>query len=256
MVNAVEAPTLVLLHGIGGGGRIWEGLAARLAAHGFSTLALDLPGYGERPAVAALSFAELAADVEAAIDTRDLVRPVLVGHSLGGMVAQTLLRRRPKGYSAAVLACTSPAFGNADGAVQARFLAARLGPLDAGGSMAALAPDLVEAMWGESPDRAGRARAIAVMSTVPPQTYRAAIRCLVTFDERANLPHIGVPILCLAGDRDPNAPSPMMQRMAGKIPGARFACLTGVGHLANLEAPDAFAEAIVDFLHALPRPSV
>jgi pimeloyl-ACP methyl ester carboxylesterase len=256
MAEAEDNPTVVLLHGIGGGLRIWEGLVARLTAHGFATLALDLPGYGQRPAVTTLSFAQLAADVEAAIDNRALVHPVLVGHSFGGMIAQTLLRRRPRGYRAAVLACTSAAFGNADGALQARFLAARLGPLDAGGPMAELAPGLIDAMWGENTDRAGRALAIAVMSAVAPQTYRAAVRCLVTFDERANLPCIGVPTLCLAGDRDPNAPSPMMQRMAARIPGARFACLQGVGHLANLEAPEAFAEAIVDFLRALPRASV
>src|SRR6266849_5164902 len=51
----------------------------------------------------------------AAIDSRGLKRPVLVGHSMGGMIAQTMLRRRPDAYSAVVLACTSPAFGNADG---------------------------------------------------------------------------------------------------------------------------------------------
>ena len=67
-------------------------------------------------------------------------RPVLVGHSMGGMVAQTMLRRRPEAYAAAVLACTSPAFGNADGDFQKKFVADRLGPLDAGKTMADLAP--------------------------------------------------------------------------------------------------------------------
>jgi pimeloyl-ACP methyl ester carboxylesterase len=91
------------------------------------------------------------------------------------------------------------------------------------------------------------------MRAVPPQTYRAAVRCLVTFDERANLQHIAVPTLCLAGERDPNAPAPVVARMAARIPGARFVCLTGVGHLANLEAPQAFAGAVIEFLDALAR---
>ena len=60
--------------------------------------------------------------------------------------------------------------------------------------------------------------------------------------------------LCLAGEHDRNAPARMMERMAGKIPGARYACLPGVGHLANLEAPQEFDRAILGFLReALPR---
>jgi 3-oxoadipate enol-lactonase len=255
MAHAAGDPAVVMLHGIGGAGRYWQDLAARLAARGIATLAPDLLGYGARPAVAELSFAELAADIEAAIAAHGITRPVLLGHSLGGMLAQTLLRRRPRAYRAAVLACTSAAFGTPDGALQARFIAARLGPLDRGAGMAHLAPqlaaDLVDAMLGENPDGTARATAIALMRAVPPQTYRAAVRCLVTFDERANLQHIAVPTLCLAGERDPNAPAPVMARMAARIPGARFVCLRGVGHLANLEAPQAFADAVGAFLEAL-----
>ena len=117
-------------------------------------------------------------------------RPILVGHSMGGMIAQTALRRRPDGYAAAVLACTSPAFGSADGAFQTKFVADRLGPLDAGRTMADLAPKMVDRMIGPAADPAGCAHAVEVMSAVPAETYRAAVRCLVGFDERANLAKI------------------------------------------------------------------
>jgi pimeloyl-ACP methyl ester carboxylesterase len=86
------------------------------------------------------------------------------------------------------------------------------------------------------------------MASTPASTYRAAVRCLVTFDERANLPNIRVPVLCLAGEHDRNAPPPMMERMAAKIPGARYVCLPGVGHLPNLEAPAAFNAAVLALL--------
>jgi pimeloyl-ACP methyl ester carboxylesterase len=170
---------------------------------------------------------------------------------MGGMIAQTALRRRPDGY-AAVVACTSPAFGNADGAFQKKFVADRLGPLDAGKTMAELAPGMVERMIGPGADPGARARAVEAMSAVPVETYRAAVRCLVDFDERANLGRIAVPVLCLAGEKDPNAPAAVMERMAGKVPGARYVCLPGIGHLPNLEAAAAFDGAILDFLrHAL-----
>ena len=48
------------------------------------------------------------------------------------------------------------------------------------------------------------------MRSVLDQTYRAAVRCLVDFDERANLGGIVVPVLCLAGEKDPNAPAAVL----------------------------------------------
>jgi pimeloyl-ACP methyl ester carboxylesterase len=167
------------------------------------------------------------------------------------MVAQTALRRRPDGYRAAVLACTSPAFGNPTGEFQNKFVADRLGPLDAGNTMADLAARMVATIVAPHSDPAGRALAIEVMARVPPETYRAAVRCLVGFDERASLASIRIPTLCLACDKDPNAPPAVMERMAARIPGAQFVCLSGVGHLPNLEAPAAFDAAILGFLERI-----
>src|SRR5262249_14297110 len=133
-----------------------------------------------------------------------------------------------------------------------QFVADRLQPLDAGASMGDIAAKSVPAMMGGDPDAAGRALALAVMGAVPASTYRAAVRCLVGFDERANLAAITVPVLCLAGEHDRQAPPAMMQRMAAKIPGARYVCWPGVGHLANLEAPQAFDTAVLEFLAAAP----
>ena len=95
-----------------------------------------------------------------------VVRPVLVGHSMGGMVAQTALRRRPNAYRAAVLACTSPAFGSRTDEFQKKFVADRLAPLGAGKTMADLARTVVAAM-GPNPDIAGRALASAAIAATP-----------------------------------------------------------------------------------------
>lgn len=247
-VDATRPLPVVFIHGLGGSQRVWQGQVASFAAAGYAPVALDLPGYGTRRPVDALDFETLAADVERAVAERSLVRPVLVGHSMGGMVAQTLLRRRPDAYAAAVLCCTSAAFGNTDGDFQKAFVADRLGPLDAGKTLMDLAPVLVGRMMGGNADPAARALAIEIMGAVPSATYRAAVRCLVSFDERANLGRIAVPVLCLAGEKDATAPAAVMERMAARIPGARYVCLPGVGHLPNLEAPDAFDAAILAFL--------
>src|SRR5205085_12057439 len=96
---------------------------ASFAAAGYQPVALDLMGYGGREPVDSMNFEALAEDVEFAIGQSDLEQAVLVGHSMGGMVVQTLLRRKPDGYRAAVLSCTSPAFGNPAGDFQKKFVA-------------------------------------------------------------------------------------------------------------------------------------
>jgi len=107
---------VVFLHGIGGGSKSWAPQIASFASAGYQPVALDLPGYGGREPVSAMSFEALAEDVEFAISQNAaLEKPVLVGHSMGGMVVQTMLRRKPDGYAAAVLSCTSPAFGKPGG---------------------------------------------------------------------------------------------------------------------------------------------
>jgi 3-oxoadipate enol-lactonase len=243
---------VVFLHGIGGGARNFAPQMASFASAGYQPVALDLMGYGTREPVEALSFEALAEDVEFTIGESGLEQPVLVGHSMGGMVVQTLLRRRPENYRAAVLSCTSPAFGNPSGDFQKKFVADRLEPLDSEYTMATLAPEAADDIMGPNADPAGRALFVENFAAVPEATYRAAVKCLVTFDERKNLPNIKIPILCLAAEFDRNAPPPVLEKMASKIPGAYYICLSGLGHMPNLEAPAAFDGAIFNFLgHAL-----
>jgi 3-oxoadipate enol-lactonase len=254
---AIDAkPAVVFLHGIGGSARAWAAQVESFTAAGYRPVPLDAPGYGTRPPVTTMDFDGLAADLETVIEERKLDRPVLVGHSMGGMIVQTALRRRPDAYRAAVLCCTSPAFGAPTGDFQKKFIADRLAPLDAGGTMPALAASIIDEILGPAPDPAGRALAIDSMAATPASTYRAAVNCIVAFDERSNLPSIRIPVLCLAGEHDRNAPAPMMERLAAKIPGARCVIIPGVGHLPNVEAPQAFDAAIFDFLSHALAPSV
>jgi len=249
--RAADTPaSVVLLHGIGGSARIWTPQLESLATANLRLAAIDLLGHGARPPVDKMDFNELAADLEAAILRLELERPVLVGHSMGGMIAQTAVRRRPSGYRALVLCSTSPAFGDPNGEFQKRFVADRLRPLDAGYTMREIASLSVDAAMGPHSDSSGRSLAIDIMASTPASTFRAAVHCLTGFDERANLSNIKVPVLCLVGQQDASAPAEMMRRMAAKIPTARYVCLPGVGHFPNLEAPQAFNAAVLDFLHA------
>ena len=245
-------PTVLMLHGIGGGHLSFAPQVETLASSGYRAVAWDMPGYGRSAPIEPYTFKGLAASCIALIESLKCGGVTLVGHSMGGMVAQEVVARRPELVSKLVLAGTSPSFGKPDGDWQRGFVAERTAPLDAGQTMAELAARLVPEMTGPEALPEGLKLARHCMGLVNPSTYRRALEALVTFDRRANLPNIAVPTLLIAGEHDRNAPPAVMKKMAGSIPGSTYIELAGVGHLQNLEAPDDFDGLVLNFL-ALPR---
>jgi 3-oxoadipate enol-lactonase len=249
-----NSPPLVFLHGIGGAARAWRGQLETFSDR-YRAMAWDMPGYGGSAPLPSVSIAALADALQDFLQQVDATKPILVGHSIGGMIVQQLLVKSPHIAGAVVLAQTSPAFGKPDGDWQKSFIDARLGPLDRGETLATLAPTLVKELVGDDPDVSGMEIARDCMACVPDTTYRATMLALMGFDLRNALKEIAVPTLVLSGSKDNNAPAPMMAKMASYIPSATFVELDGVGHLANLERPGAFNAALDSFLKANVAPT-
>jgi 3-oxoadipate enol-lactonase len=243
------SPPLVFLHGIGGAARGWRGQIDYFSDR-YRAIAWDMPGYGGSAPLPAVSMATLADALERFLKEVGATKPILVGHSIGGMIVQQWLTKNPDVARAVVLAQTSPAFGKADGDWQKEFIDARLGPLDRGETMVSLAPALVKDLVGDEPDVRGLELARDCMGAVPEASYRATMLALLGFDQRSALKNIAVPTLVLSGSRDKNAPAPMMAKMASYIPSATYLELEGVGHLVNLERPETFNAALDGFLKA------
>lgn len=239
---------LVFLHGIGGGQGAWPHQIDHFATRGYRTVAWDMPGYGDSATIAPYTMGGAADALARLVDRLGAKRNIIVGHSLGGMVAQEFAGAHPARCHGLVLFATSPAFGKSDGDWQRDFVAARLKPLDAGQSMATVAAALVPAMLGEHPAPDARSRAESLMARVPPATYRSALQALCGFDRREWLARIAVPTLVLAGERDPNAPAAVMRKMSERIPHARYVEIAGAGHLANLERAGEFNAILENFL--------
>ncbi len=238
---------LVFLHGIGGAARAWRG---QLASFGdrYRAIAWDMPGYGGSAPLDSVSIPMLAEALQDFLQEIGARRPLLVGHSIGGMIVQQWLTTRPRDAVAVVLVQTSPAFGKAEGDWQKQFIQARLGPLDRGETMKSLAPTLVQELVGNAPDVAGMEVARECMASVPEASYRAMMQALLGFDQRKALANIAVPTLVLSGSKDTNAPAPMMAKMAAYIRSSTYVELEGAGHLVNLEQPRAFDAALGQFL--------
>jgi 3-oxoadipate enol-lactonase len=210
-----------------------------------------MPGYGGSAPLAKVSIATLADALQDFLEQIDARGPFLVGHSIGGMIVQQWLIKYPRKATAVVLAQTSPAFGKAEGDWQKQFIEARLGPLDRGETMKALAPSLVKELVGDHPDTEGMQVARDCMGSVPEASYRAMMLALLGFDQRKALGDIAVPTLVLSGSRDKNAPAPMMAKMATYIPSSTYVEIEAAGHLVNLEQPKAFDGALEHFLNTV-----
>jgi 3-oxoadipate enol-lactonase len=233
---------LLFLHGLGGGHHAWEEQVPYFGALGYPSHAWDQPGYGKSPIVEPYDLEHVCAALALLIEKLGDEPVVLVGHSMGGFVAQETCVRYPKLVKALALCFTSPAFGGGSGEFARQFIAARVGPLDEGKTMAQIAAQLIPTMGSHSK------LAERIMAGVPPETYRKAVQLLTTFDRRKELADIQVPTLLVAGSEDKTAPPSVMQKMAEKIPGAEYVLLQGCGHLGPMDQPAQFNAALLAFL--------
>jgi 3-oxoadipate enol-lactonase len=244
---------IVFLHGIGGSAKGFDSHVAYFAQRGFAASAFNQSGYGGEPLIEPYTFGAAAKILYESLSIQPNEATVLVGHSMGGMLAQTLAIMNttfdtPLNLIALVLAHTSPAFGNSEGEFQQRFIADRTAPLDAGKTMADVAAKLVPNMVGPNCPEVARIYCAEMMAAVPAQTYRAALSALVTFDARPHLSLLPMPVLCLAAEHDKTAPAAVLEKLAAKLPHGSFENLPGLGHLAPFEDPELFCKTIEHFL--------
>lgn len=251
---------LVLLHGIGGRADVWEPQLEAFSSR-YRVIAWYMPGYGGSPPLSEMTFPALADALDVLLGTLSARRVHLVGHSMGGMVAQEFLRYRAAKLASVCLYATNPGIARPETpeaveAARARaeeFFQRRVGPIDAGMSMREMAVSLLDRLLAANAPESARIAALESVSAVPSDVYRAAMRCFLSFDGTDVIPTIRLPTLAIAGGQDVTMPPTVVEAMARQIPGARFEVIPNVGHLANLEDAPAFNRALGDFLETVSQ---
>ena len=115
-------------------------------------LAWDAPGYGGKPQVEPYTFENVARALESTIDGMTADPVVVVGHSMGGMIAQEAYALFPHKFRALALTFTSSAFGGTTSDFAQQFIDARIKPLDLGRTMAEISSGLMKTMHGTLSD--------------------------------------------------------------------------------------------------------
>lgn len=240
--TGVGEPALLFLHYWGGSARTWKAVTSQLATD-FRCIAYDQRGWGESDAPPqGYSIRDLALDAKHIIEVLQLNRYCLVGHSMGGKVAQLLASQRPAGLEGLILVAPAPptpqnipefaraaqlhAYDNRENALQALAFLTAFPPSD----------DIREQIISDN--FAGSSQAKLAWPTS--SAYE---------DISAEVKNIAVPTLILAGDQDRQDPVEQHEReVLPRIPGANLKVIRKSGHLLPIEQPNQVADAIRAFV--------
>jgi len=237
---------VLLLHDADGGHLTFAPQVETLAGAGYRAVAWDMPGYGYSAPIEPYTFKGLAESCMALADALECGPVALVGHGLGAMVALEVAVRRPALVRQLVLCAGGPAL---DAQAAADWVAPRLQALEQGGGMERLAQTLVPRFIGTGALPEGVRLAGHALSQVYAGAYRRALEALPTFSRgAAELAQLHVPTLLVSGSQDRCTPPDALEALAQVLPDAEHMSLPHVGHWPQLEDPEGFDGALLDFL--------
>lgn len=245
-------PAVLLLHAFPFHSGMWEPQVEALAGR-HRLVVPDLKGFGGSDApddVSAYSMAGYADEVAGLLATLELEQVAVVGLSMGGYVAFSLLSRHRPLVSALVLADTR-ADPDSDQVLERRTNQQRTVREEGTGPVIEALLDTLLADYTRQhrPEVVDRARRLM---DNPPAGFVGALEAMKTRpDGSAQLDSIDVPTLVVVGEEDKPSPPEVAESMHERIRGSRLVVLPEAGHLTNLEVPGPFNQAVGEFLGEL-----
>ncbi len=250
-----DGPPLVLLHGLGGSSANWALLAPALAER-HRVVLVDLPGHGRSgPLPAAPGIGPYADRVALLLERLELGAAVVVGHSLGGLVALRLAARHPAAVRGLVLAAPAGIGSGTKAAERALAFVGwvqpgrRISPYWRAVARSGTLKRIVFGRWfAADPEALGTDAVEALLGEINLHTdTQSASRVLTADDPRLDLHEVGCPALVLWGAEDHQLPVDDAFDYARRLH-AQLRVIADCGHLLVVERPEACLDAIGDFL--------
>ena len=235
-------PLLVFANSLGTDQRIWRDVIMRLAGD-YSILTYDMRGHGlSDTGRTPYTMPMLAADLEGLIDLIGGHDAIIVGVSVGGLVAQQLYARRPDLVRALILCDTAAKIGTDES------WNARIAAIEAGG-MASIADGVLDRWFTPAFRQTAEFPGYRnMLARQPADGYIATCAAIRDCDLSAEARRIAVPTICIAGDSDASTPPGLVTEFARTIPAARLEIIKDCGHLPSIEQPVALVEIMRAFI--------
>jgi 3-oxoadipate enol-lactonase len=229
---------VLFLHGIRGNRRNWNP-QLEVFSKRYRAAAWDARGYGDSDDYEGpLQFDHFLGDVLRVAEHFRAPKFHLVGLSMGGRIARNFALRYPDRLRSLTLINTTPGFDALSSNDVRRFVTERSKP-DAQVIRSLLSSKARPEALGELTDSLSRLRQMSFVKT---------LQASVAQDRSAPISNIRVPTLVIVADEDSVYPVEIARDMAARIPGSELAIIHGAGHLSNLEQPEQFNKAVMDFL--------
>jgi 3-oxoadipate enol-lactonase len=246
-----SAPALILSNSLGTTLEMWDPQVPAFAEK-YRLVRYDTRGHGGSPVTPGpYRFADLGQDVLAVLDALGINRAAFCGISMGGHTGLWLGVHAASRFNAIAVCNSAAKIGTAQGWGE-RAAMVREGGHAAMQTLAESSPgrwfsaDFVNAHPAEVQ------RAQGWIAGLAPQGYAACCEALATSDLRDDLDRIATPTLLLAGESDLVTTVADAQAMQAAIAGAQLAVVPA-SHLSNLEASQAFEEAVLHFLASVEQ---
>lgn len=241
-------PAVFFLHGIGGRARQWRGVAERLSVPA-CTILWDARGYGDSTGPGASAFSDFADDLFALLDSLDVERALCVGHSMGGRILIEAAVRRPDRFGALFLSGAPATYlSHLTARQRDDYAAKRLAMFDRGAVAASKALEVAREVLPEvAPEELASDLAKDFMA-LRHDGYGAALSVSAGWDRSKDLGALDMPCELLGGALDRICPPSSVRELAEVIGAEKVTVIEGLGHMAQLEAPDEVAALVSGFI--------
>jgi 3-oxoadipate enol-lactonase len=248
VTGAPDLPVLMLSNSIGASLGMWDELVARLT-NDFRIIRYDTRGHGRSDvAPGPYTIDRLGRDVLGILDTLGVRRAVFCGLSLGGLTGQWLGINASERLDGLILANTAASFPP-PGLWLERAVAVR------GSGMMPLVQPTLDRWFTRAFQQREPSRVAAIgkmVAATPAEGYAACCQVLAASDMLPLLSRITCPVQVIAGAHDPSATPARSEEIVARIAGATMATLDAA-HISAIEAPDAFAAAVKQFMARVSR---
>lgn len=236
------APWLVLSHSLACTVRMWDPQVAAFQDR-YRILNYDMRGHGASAApTGPYTLDMLADDVLGLMKELKIQRATYMGLSIGGMIGQTLALRQTKLFDKMVLADT----GHSQPPEAVKQWEDRI-RIAHGQGMKALVPGTMERWFTPGFRESPAAQQIATLiANTPVAGYVGCGQAIMKLNTTSRLKEIKLPVLAIAGEADPSAPG--TKHIGENVPGAKLVIIKQAAHIANVEQPEKFNQALRDFL--------